>query len=447
MPASAADSALYRRLFGDDETARLFTDTAEIRAMLMVEGALAQVQGDLGLIPREAAAFLQRACLEVQIDPEGLAQETAANGVCIPALISAFRVASNAPDFAQYLHWGATSQDIIDTGLALRLRPVLAIWRGRIEATLQALAGLAEAHAALPMAARTYGQIATPGSFGACVAAWGRPLMAHRAALEGVSAQVLQVSLGGASGTLAAMGPQGAAVRAGLAKALGLRDPGRSWHAEREGIAAFGAWMAGVAGSLGKMGEDLILLTQSGIAEVSLGGGGASSTMPQKQNPVGPSVMVALARQIIGLQATMQGAALHRQNRDGAAWFTEWLTLPQMCISLGRMLALAEDMAQRVTPVPAAMARGLEDGSGMIHAEAFSFALASLMPRPEAQAVVKALCKEARATGGSLIALIAREYPALDVPSVLSGPGGLGTAPDEAQAFAAEVRRAAALGG
>ncbi len=435
MPASPADSPLYRGLFSDDETAALFTDSAEIRAMLLVEGALARVQGQLGLIPETAAAFIDRAAREVLIDPAALAAETAVNGVPVPALVTAFRKAMEAPDHARYLHWGATSQDIMETGQALRLRRVIALWDGRLDALARQLGRLALAHADLPMAARTYGQVATPTSFGAVVAGWGHPVLRHRARLAGMRDELACVSLSGAAGTLSAMGAEGPAVRAGLAQALGLTDPGHSWHAERDRIGAFAAWMAGLTATLGKMGEDLILLTQGGVAEVAISGAGASSTMPQKQNPVGPSVLVALARQVIALAGAMQGAGLHRQQRDGAAWFTEWLSLPQMCILTGRALALAVDLVQRLRPDAAAMARGLDDGSGLIRAEELTFALSRHIPRPEAQEAVKKLCAKAKPGGPALGELVAAAFPALDITT----SGGLGTAPDEARAFAACV--------
>lgn len=439
MPAAPADSALYRGLFHDEDTARLFTDTAELRAMLLVEGALAKVQGALGIIPAESAAFLHRACMEVQIDPSSLAAETGVNGVPVPAFVAAFRKASNAPDHAQFLHWGATSQDIMDSALALRLKPVLDLWEARLTALLQALAALAQTHAALPMAARTYGQIATPTSFGAVVAAWGWPLLAYRDQIAAQREALLQVSLSGAAGTLSAMGEQGPAVRAGLAAALGLRDPGHSWHTDRSGITGFAAWLTGLMGCLGKIGEDLILLVQSGLAEVHIGGGGASSTMPQKQNPVGPSVLVALARHSIGLGATLQGAALHRQQRDGAAWFTEWLTLPQLCISTGRGLAIAVDIAARLMPDASAMAAAMADDSGLIQAEALTFLLAKTLPRPQAQAAIKDLCQEARAASVPLVQLFAQAYPNIDGATALAAGAALGQAPTEARAFAARV--------
>jgi 3-carboxy-cis,cis-muconate cycloisomerase len=440
MPAAPADSALYRSLFQDDETAHLFTDSAEVRAMLLVEGALAKVQGDLGLIPADSAAFLHRAVMEIQIDPAALAAETGTNGVPIPALVAAFRKESNAPEHAQYFHWGATSQDIMDSGLALRLKPLLTLWQARLDTLLTALGTLAEAHADLPMAARTYGQIATPTSFGAVVAGWGWPLLTHQTSLQDQRKALLQVSLSGAAGTLSAMGPQGPEVRAGLAEALGLSDPGHSWHSDRSGIAGFAAWMAGLMASLGKLGEDVILLTQSGLSEVTLQGSGASSTMPQKQNPVGPSVLVALARHAIGLSSTLQGAALHRQQRDGAAWFTEWLTLPQLCITTGRGLVVASELIARLSPDAAAMARAMDDGRELIHAEALSFTLAQSLPRPEAQAAIKSLCREVQVSGTPLSHLLARDFPAIDWQARLADPALLGQAPAEARAFAARTR-------
>lgn len=433
MPASPADSALYRHLFNDDEVAALFTDSAEIRALMLVEGTLAKVQGALGLIPEESAAYLHRASFELQIDPSGLAQDTATNGVPIPALVAAFRKACEAPEHAAWLHWGATSQDIMDTGLALRLRRMLAIFDQRLTQLIPALGHLAETRAETAMAARTYGQTATPTSFGAVVASWGRPILHHRANLPTITAQVTQVSLSGAAGTNSAMGEKAPEVRAALAKALHLTDPGHTWHTDRSGIAALSAWLTTLTTLLAKMGEDLILLTQSGLNEVTISGAGASSTMPQKQNPVGPSVLVAIARQAVALNSAIQGATIHRQQRDGAAWFTEWLSLPQLCILSAKALALATDLATRIHPNPEAMQQGLDAGNGTIFAEALTFALATRMPRPEAAAKVKALCLEA-AKGTHLLTLAALHYPDTNWREALQ-KDMLGQAPAEARAF------------
>lgn len=439
MPAAPADSALYSRLLGDDETARLFTDSAEIRAMLLVEGALARVQGGLGLIPPDAAAFIASAAQEVQIDPAALAPDTARNGVPIPALLAAFRKAAQAPEPMQWLHWGATSQDIMDTALALRMRPVLALWEKRLTALLARLAVLAEDTADLPATARTYGQSATPTSFGAIVAAWGWPLLGWRNDMPALRDDVLRVSLSGAAGTLSAMGDKGPAVRAALALDLDLADPGHGWHTDRSGTARLAAFASGLAGSLGKMGEDILLLTQTGIDEIVLkGAGGTSSTMPQKRNPVAPSALVALARHTIGLAALVQGAALHRLQRDGAAWFSEWLAVPQLCICTGRMLMLAQEVAEDIAPNAASLSHNLNAGAGLLYAEALSFALADHMPRPDAQALTTSLCSEAAASGTPLLTLASARFPEADLPARLSA-GLLGQAPAEARAFAAEA--------
>ena len=441
MPASPADSAIYGKLFGDAEVGALFTDSAEVRAMMLVEGALAKAQGSLGLIPEVSAAALHRASLELQLDPGGLGEGVAASAVPVPGLVAAFREAMQAPEHATWLHWGATSQDIMDTGLALRLRRALTIIEGRFDALEHALAGLAEAHADLPMVARTYGQAAVVTSFGAVVAAWGQPVLRHRARLAAVRRDVEQVSLSGAAGTLSAMGDQGPAVRAALADALGLADPGGSWHSARDGIAGLAAWATGLTGSLAKMGEDLLILTQSGIEEVSLASGGGSSTMPQKSNPVAPSALVAIARQVVGLNSVIQTALAHRQERDGAAWLSEWLSLGQLVILSARALDLAGEIAKGLSPNPEAMARHIEATGGMIFAEALSFALAKTLPRAEAQAATKALVAEARGANRPLEAAARASYPDLDLSRIFQPKEQLGTAPAEARNFAQGILR------
>ncbi|MGB1208491.1 MAG: lyase family protein, partial [Paracoccaceae bacterium] len=427
----------------------LFTDSAEIRAMLLVEGALARAQGALGMIPPDSAAVLSRAMMEIQIDPAALSAATSGNGVSVPGLVQAARDELQAPEHAQYLHWGATSQDIIDTALMLRLKRVLDACDATLDRVLSTLARLAVDHADLPMAARTYGQDATPTSFGAQCAGWGWPLLAVRADLAELRATGLWVSLSGAAGTASQLGPDPMALRADLAQALGLHDPGRSWHTDRTPVLRLADAMGRALAALGKLGEDLTLAVQSGIAEVALGQGGASSTMPQKQNPVGPSVLVALAAQGAGQVGTLHAAGLHRQARDGAAWFTEWLVLPQLCLGLAAALHRAETLTQSLAPQPAAMAAHLDAARGLTQAEALTFVLCQQMPRPEAHARVKALCAEVIAGGGTLAQVAQTQCP--DLPEALlhdacAPQKTLGTAPQEAHAFAAAVQTTRAVG-
>jgi len=436
MAVTPFDSAMFRGLFGDDEVAKLFTDSAEVRAMLLVEGALAEAQGKLGTIPAESAAFIKRAVMEVQIDPAGLSAETGTNAVVVPALVKAFHATTDAPEHAQYFHWGATSQDIIDTALMLRLKQVLAIFEARLKTISQSLGTLAQTHADLPMAGRTYGQIASPTTFGATVASWGMPLLTHLTRLSELRPRLLRVSLKGAAGT-ASMLSNGPALRREMAKSLGLEHTDTSWHSTRDSIAEFSGWITLVSGSLGKMGEDLLLLTQSGINEVSLGGGGgASSTMPQKSNPVLPSLMVALASQTTALNAALQGAMVHRQQRDGAAWFVEWMTIGQICMACARALSAAEKLARNIAPNPDEMAAHINDGLGLIYAEALSFALANSMPRPEAQAAVKKLCLQVKAENTPLPKLAAAKWPDMDTSTLFTPAQQLGEAPAQARAFA-----------
>lgn len=436
MPASPSDSAIYGKLFGDAEVGALFTDSAEVRAMMLVEGALAKVQGSLGLIPEVSAAAIHRASLELQLDPGGLGQGVAANAVPVPGLVAAFREAMQAPEHASWLHWGATSQDIMDTALALRLRQALGIMDARLVQVIAALGQLARAEASQPMVARTFGQAAVVTSFGALVAAWGSPLIRHRRRLAAVRSDVECVSLSGAAGTLSAMGAEGPDVRKALAGALGLRDPGASWHSTRDGIAGLAGWMTGVTGALAKMGEDLLILTQSGIGEVSLGSGGSSSTMPQKSNPVAPSALVAIARQAVGLNGVLQSALPHRQERDGAAWLSEWLSLGQLVILSARAMAQAGEIAAALEPNRNAMADHIAGTGGTIFAEALSFALTEKMPRPEAQAETKALVARAIETGRDLSDVAGDAHDWLDVGRIFAPDQQLGTAPAVAQAFA-----------
>ena len=439
MAASVFDSPLFAHLFPTGEAGRLFSDTAALRAMLLVEGALARAQAAQGIIPELSAKAIQRATMEIQIDPGAIARATGENGVSVPGLVAAFRTEMNAPEHAQYLHWGATSQDIIDTGLMLRLRQLLLLAEADLRAIIAALADQAEPHAATPMAGRTYGQHATPTSWGAVVADWGHSLSDLLEALPALRESSLFVSLSGAAGTSSALGPEAAETRAALATGLGLHDPKRSWHVDRGPLLRIADWLAQVSAVLSRMGGTMIALTSSEVAELTLGAAGASSTMPQKQNPVAPSVLQALGMQSAGLRASLTPATQHLHQRDGAAWFAEWMILPQIALGAACGLQHAKALAQGMTPDTARMARNLEGGLGLIHAEALSFALASTLPRPQAQAETKALCRAAQETGTPLEKVARAAHPELPA-ALFHADQSLGLAPQEARAFAARAR-------
>lgn len=439
MAASVFDSPLFAQLFPTGEAGRLFSDSAAIRAMLLVEGALAQAQGKAGIIPEVSAAAIHRATLEIQVDPGALAKSTGLNGVSVPGLVAAFRTEMSAPEHAQYLHWGATSQDIIDTGLMLRLRQALLLAETELKAFLMHMADAAETHAQAAMAGRTYGQHATVTSWGAVLASLGAPLLDALQSLDHVRAQSLWVSLSGAAGTSSALGNDPAALRQALAEGLGLFDPQRSWHTDRGPVLRIMDWMGQVITALGAFGETLVALNATGIDEVSLGNAGGSSTMPQKQNPVAPSALAALARHASALRSGMSSASTHVHQRDGSAWFTEWMLVPQIVLCTASALQIATRTAKEMSANVDRMLQNTNAGNGLIFAEALSFELTKTMPRSDAQQAVKSLCREATAASASLAHIARARYP--DLPAgVFQADAQLGQAPAEARAFAARVR-------
>jgi len=441
MTASPFDSAIYRELLQDDEVGDLFNDAAELRAMIQVEAALAKAQGELGLIPDASAREIHRVITAARIDPASLAMATRRDGVPVPALIAALRTAMGSNEHVQYLHWGATSQDIMDTGLILRLQGICDLVEQRLKKLLQALADKADAHAELPMAARTRTQIATPTSFGAVVAAWGSPLLNHLEVLAHLKPRLLRVSLAGASGNSTALGDKVSALRTALATELELGDSSLCWHNDRSTLVEFSSLLTRISGSLAKMAEDVILATQPEVAELRLMQGGGSSTMPHKNNPVVAETLVSLFRLSTAMDGLMTQAMLHRQQRDGVAWALEWHALPQICMASAKTLSLALDLARELQPNAAAMEVRLSSGNELVYAEAISFKLAEVMPRPEARDQVKRLCAQALEQDCSLSQLVAQNYPDTDWSAIITPTAQLGDAPDQARAFAKRVRQ------
>ncbi|ADZ71144.1 3-carboxy-cis,cis-muconate cycloisomerase [Polymorphum gilvum] len=411
MAATAVDSAILSGLFSDPETAALFDEEAVIRAMLEVEGALALAEADCCLIPRDAAKRIAAAAGRLAVDPAALRDGTAQDGVPVPALVALLRKATNEAD-AHFVHWGATSQDIVDTGLVLRLKQALDLHETRLRALCDLLAAMAETYRATPIAARTRTQQATPTSFGLKVAAWLAPLLRHIERLPTIRDRLLLVSFGGAAGNLSALGDAALDVEGHLARRLGLGVPPAPWHTARDGLIDYANWLSLVTGTLGKIGTDVALLAQNEVAELRPGAGGGSSTMPNKVNPIGAEVLISLARSNAGLIGTLHQAALHEHERSGSGWLLEWLALPQMALATGKALAEAAAMLSGLVVNADRMRATIEVSNGLMLAEAASFALAAHMPRPEAQALVKDACREALAFDIHLFDVLAKRAPA-----------------------------------
>ncbi|MGV6874706.1 3-carboxy-cis,cis-muconate cycloisomerase [Pseudochelatococcus sp. B33] len=334
MAVVAFDHPFLAGLVGDAQVAAHLGAEADIRAMLAFEAALARAEASFGFVPQDAAARIDAVCAAFRPDLPMLREATRRDGVPIPELVRQLRQA--AGDDGQYVHLGATSQDAIDTSLMLRLKAILALFEDRLRRIDDGLAALDERYGARILTGHTRMQAAIPITAGDRIATWRAPLQRHRSRLQDAAATALAVQFGGAAGTLEKLGDKGPGVRAALADALGLADAAQ-WHSQRDRLVELANDLSLVSGSLGKFGQDIALLAQAG-GELSLTGGGGSSAMPHKQNPVPAEVLVTLARfnavQISGLHHAM----VHEQERSGAAWTLEWLVLPQIILATGAAL-------------------------------------------------------------------------------------------------------------
>jgi 3-carboxy-cis,cis-muconate cycloisomerase len=402
---SAADSAILGPLLGDAEIAACFTDAAAVEAMAAFEVGLARAEARHDVIPASVAAKIAEKAQGFVADFQEMGQSTAASAVPTIALVKQMRAHIN-DEASAYLHWGATSQDVIDTALILRLRKVLGILEGRLEGLTHALAEQARRHRDTVLPARTRYQQALPTSLGLKLASWLAPLPRQLARLEQMKPRLLCVQFGGAAGTLSALGGSGVAVMRSLADELGLHAPPMHWHSQRDALAELGSWLSILTGVLGKLGQDIALHQQSEVGEIRESNDptrGGSSTMPQKANPIGAEAMVALARFNAGLLGTLHQALVQENERGGPGWQLEWMTLPQMLTSAGAALNHASAFAADMVVDGQRMQTNLASGYGLVMAEAYSFALAEHMPRPDAQALVKTACRQALSEQRDLI--------------------------------------------
>lgn len=387
------DSAVFGPLFSAEEISFLLGDEAYIRALVQVESAVARAQGKLGIIPAAAADNIAKATAD-KIDISALAKGTARSGFPIIALVQELRKQVGA-DAAPFVHWGATTQDIMDTACVLQIRGVIQIYRRVILEIVRYLSALAERHRSTVLAGRTHGQQALPVSFGLKAAGWLMPLIRHLDRLDELSPRLLVLQFGGAAGTLAALGDKGLAVVEALSEDLELAAPVMPWHVQRDSFAEFAGWLSLVTGSLGKMAQDIILLAQTEIGEVAESaeeGRGGSSTMPQKSNPITSELIVAAARTNASLVSAMHQAQIQEHERATHGWQVEWLVLPQMMLLTGGALKHARDLAKNLQVDAAAMRDNIKRANDVILAEAAVFSLARCMPRAEAEELVKKAC-------------------------------------------------------
>jgi 3-carboxy-cis,cis-muconate cycloisomerase len=345
MPVSPFDHPVLSGLLGDEEVLRQFSFEAELAAMLAFERALAEAEAEHDVIPATAAAAIGKALASFQPDIARLKAETARDGVVVPELVRQLRVAVGR-QHGERVHFGATSQDVIDTALVLRLKQAAA----RLDLSLKEVAGLLgaleERFGGRMLTGITRMQSALPIRVSDRIASWRRPLERHRGRLAEQGERLFVVQFGGAVGTLDRLGERAGDVRRALAAKLGLAD-GPQWHVQRDALAEFAGWLSLVTASLGKFGQDVALMAAIG-GEIELSGGGGSSAMPHKQNPVKAEALVALARFNAAQLSAVHGALVHEMERSGAAWTLEWLTLPQMAAATAGALRLAGELARQI---------------------------------------------------------------------------------------------------
>ncbi|HEX9663539.1 MAG TPA: 3-carboxy-cis,cis-muconate cycloisomerase [Candidatus Binatia bacterium] len=401
------DSSIFRPLFSDEEINAFFTDAAYVQALVEVEIALARAEARLGVIPAKAAQQIATARAD-KIDVAALGKGTIRSGFPIVALVQELRKQAGA-DAAPFVHWGATTQDIMDTACVLQVRAVTGTFKSRLREIVQCLSELADKHRATVLAGRTHGQQALPITFGVKVAAWLAPLVRHGRRFDEISARLFVVQFGAAAGTLAALGDKGLAVAQALADELKLTAPEMPWHAQRDNFIEFAGWLSLVTGSLAKMAQDIILMAQTEVGEVSESadeGRGGSSTMPQKSNPITSELIVAAARTNAALLSALHNAQIQEHERATHGWQMEWLALPQMIVLTGGALKHALYLAKNLQVDTVAMRANISRANDVILAESAVFALSKAMPRSKAEELVKKACGAAVSENKPLIEVV-----------------------------------------
>jgi 3-carboxy-cis,cis-muconate cycloisomerase len=394
--------ALFGPLFASAPMRAILADAARLQRMLDVEAALARAEAAVGVIPHEAVAPVVAACRAERFDLASLAEAAVTAGnVAIP-LVKALtaEVKKSDPEAARYVHWGATSQDIIDTAQVLELAAVIDALVADLDRAVRGFAVLAERHRATAVAGRTWLQHALPIPFGLKLAGYAAALARSRTRLSRLRAENLMLQFGGAAGTLAALGTAGLKVAERLAAELKLPLPDAPWHGHRDRLAEIAAALAILTGSCGKIARDVTLLMQTDVAEAfepaALGRGG-SSTMPQKRNPVAAPIALAAAAMAPNLAATILAAQVGEHERSAGAWHAEWPTFPALALVTSGALRAAAEIAEGLEVDAVRMRANLEATGGQVMAEAVMIALGGKLGRLEAHHVVEEACRKASA--------------------------------------------------
>ncbi len=408
MASFTPNSLLLNPLFGDETMQRIFSDAHFIAQMVQVERALAQVQGRLSVIPATAAAAIDSALLTFAPDMSQLQAGIERAGVPVPELVRQLRQHVGG-EASTYVHWGATTQDVMDTAVILQIRQGLNELDSVLQKIVTQLASLADRYRHTLMVGRTHSQYALPITFGYKVAGWLAPLLRHQQRLQELKPRLFVIQFGGAVGTLAALGEMGTAVQLALASSLNLQAPTISWHTQRDNLAECTGWLSLLSGSLAKMAQDIILLAQSEVGELretADAARGGSSTMPQKSNPIISEGIIALARANASLLATMHQAQIQEHERGTHGWQLEWLTLPTMFVYAAAALRKSHFLSHHLVVDEDRMRQNVAASNGLMLAEPISLALSQQLGREAARALVKEACQEAFTQNRHLVEVV-----------------------------------------
>jgi 3-carboxy-cis,cis-muconate cycloisomerase len=375
-------------------------DAAYLQHMLDFEAALARAAAATGVIPARTAAPIAKACKAAAFDLSALAEAATRSGNLAIPLVKALTadVAKTDAEAARYVHWGATSQDVIDTAAMLTLRAAIDALLSDIDRAIAGFARLARQHRHIAVVARTWLQHALPMPFGLKLAEYAAALHRSRTRLQRLRSEALALQFGGAAGTLAALGDKGLLVAERLAQELKLPLPDAPWHTHRDRIAEAASVLAIIAGTCGKIARDIQLMMQTDVAEAfepSGEGRGGSSTMPHKRNPVAAATALAAATMAPNLAATIFAAQVQDHERSAGPWHAEWPTLPSLLLVTSGALAAIVDIAEGLEVDAARMRVNLDATGGLIMAEAVTMALAEKIGKSEAHHLVEAASKKA----------------------------------------------------
>ncbi len=446
MASLVLDSKLFSNMFGTPAMRAIFSDETLVQRYLDVEAALARVQARLGIIPEEAAKEIESKCDVTRVDFERLRTRTEVVGYPILPLVE--QLTEWCKDNAgQYCHWGATTQDIMDTADVLQIRDGLALIKTDLEAIGATLASLAEQHKHTPMAGRSHLQHALPVTFGYKCAVWLSSIDRHLRRMAELSPRVLVGEFSGAAGTLASLGKGGLPVQEALSKELDLHPPDITWHTARDNMAEVSGLLALIAATLGKIGYDVMLMMQSEIGEVFepfVPGRGASSTMPQKRNPIASEMLLAASKIVRELHASMLDALVQDHERATGQWHVEWYALPQSFVVTAGALRQAREMLAGLEVRDDAMRRNLDVTGGLIVAEAVMMELAPHLGRTHAHDVVYECCRESLEKGTAFVDVlsahseIAGVFKRKQIEKLADPANYLGNAPEMVERYLAK---------